>query len=74
MTSVRSLSGEERELDRAVIDRLRAALRGDVVEPTSPGYDEARRIYNGMIDRRPAMIARCADVADVMAAVRLASS
>ena len=72
MPSVRTLSGEDRELDREVVERLRAALRGDVIEPTTPDYDEARRIYNGMIDRHPAMIARCRDVADVIAAVRMA--
>ncbi|HET8785164.1 MAG TPA: FAD-binding oxidoreductase, partial [Candidatus Limnocylindrales bacterium] len=47
-------------------------LRGELLLPTSPGYDTARRLWNGAIDRRPACIARCAGVADVVAAVRFA--
>jgi FAD/FMN-containing dehydrogenase len=48
---------------------LRAALRGEVIAAGDPGYDDARAVYNAMIDKRPALIARCADVADVIAAV-----
>ena len=44
-------------------------MRGEVIEASDAGYNEARKIYNRMIDRRPRMIARCADVADVIAAV-----
>lgn len=47
-------------------------LRGDVIRPEDPGYDAVRQLYNGMIDKRPALIARCADVADVIAAVNFA--
>src|SRR3954453_22280224 len=50
----------------------RRDFRGDLVGPADPGYDDARRIYNGGIDRRPALIARCADAADVAAAIALA--
>jgi FAD/FMN-containing dehydrogenase len=45
---------------------------GELIGPEAPGYDEARRIFNGMIDRRPALVARPAGVADVLAAVRYA--
>jgi len=45
-------------------------LRGSLLRPDSPGYDQARRIWNGMYDRRPAFIARCADAGDVAAALR----
>ena len=45
-------------------------LRGTLVQPNDPGYDEARTIYNAMIDKKPRFIAQCADVADVIAAVR----
>src|ERR687883_368380 len=45
---------------------------GDVLVPGHPGYDQARRVFNGMIDRRPAVIARCASTADVVAAVEAA--
>ena len=48
---------------------LRDRMAGQVVTPDDPGYDEARAIYNGMIDRRPAVIARCRSVADVQAAL-----
>jgi FAD/FMN-containing dehydrogenase len=52
-------------IDETALESLRAALRGSVVGPGDPGYDETRSIYNAMIDRRPAAIAGCADVADV---------
>lgn len=48
---------------------LAETLRGAVIAPSDEAYEEACRLYNGMIDKRPAMIARCADVADVIAAV-----
>ncbi|MGY6706692.1 MAG: FAD-binding oxidoreductase [Rhizobiaceae bacterium] len=48
---------------------LAEALRGPVIGPSDDGYEEACKLYNGMIDKRPAMIARCVDVADVIAAV-----
>src|ERR1700726_2997709 len=51
---------------------LSAKLRGSVITPGSDEYEVARRVYNGMIDRRPDAIVRCADVADVMTAVNFA--
>ena len=54
------------------LDELGSALRGELLLPASVGYDTGRRIWNGAIDRRPAGIARCAGVADVVAAVRYA--
>src|SRR5437879_447894 len=51
---------------------LRARLRGEVIEPSDVRYDAARRVYNAMFDRHPRVIARCADVADVMACVEFA--
>src|SRR4051794_36764318 len=54
------------------IHDFRGALRGQVLCPGDPGYDTARRIYNAMIDRRPALIARCACAADVVASVHFA--
>lgn len=51
---------------------LRAKLRGSLLGPPDKGYDEARKVWNGAIDKRPALIARCAGAADVVAAVRWA--
>ena len=48
---------------------LELAMRGTVTTPGDPDYDERRKLYNAMIDRRPALIARCTDAADVMAAI-----
>jgi UDP-N-acetylenolpyruvoylglucosamine reductase len=49
---------------------LRSSFRGELIQPGDAGYDEARKVYNGMIDKRPRLIARCVDVADVIAAVK----
>jgi FAD/FMN-containing dehydrogenase len=60
---------------RSTIDyatNLAEQLRGHVIAPGHPEYDAARQIWNGMIDKRPAAIARCADAADVAAAIRFA--
>ena len=57
---------------QAAVEQLAEAMRGDVIHPDSPGYDEARAVWNGMFDKRPAVIARCAGVADVIQAVDFA--
>ncbi|WP_333764132.1 FAD-binding oxidoreductase [Streptomyces sp. IBSBF 2390] len=56
----------------AALESLRGALRGQVLAPGDPGYDEARVIYNAMIDRRPSAIAGCVDVADVRTVIAFA--
>jgi hypothetical protein len=53
-------------------EELAATLRGDLITPTDDGYDGARAVYNAMIDKRPAAIARCRDTADVIAAMHFA--
>src|SRR5947207_9216678 len=68
MTSIQT----EPELDDAAFRELAASFRGPLVRPTDPTYEWDRNIWNGSIDRHPALIARCAGVADVMAAVRCA--
>ncbi|HWR54121.1 MAG TPA: FAD-dependent oxidoreductase, partial [Bryobacteraceae bacterium] len=56
----------------SALEEFRGSLHGELLLPDQPGYEEARKIHNAMIDRRPAMIARCAGVADVIAAVNFA--
>ena len=58
-------------LNQATVD-FRSRLHGGLIEPGDPSYDTARKVYNAMIDRRPRLIARCADVADVITAVNFA--
>ena len=59
-------------IDQANIEEFKASLRGQLIQPSDEDYEEACKIYNAMIERRPGMIARCADVGDVMAAVNFA--
>lgn len=70
--TIATLDGGSCHLSPAQLDAFRAGFRGAVILPGDPSYDEARRVWNGMIDRRPALIARCTGTADVVAAVRLA--
>src|SRR5690348_6460412 len=57
------------QLESGAVEALAASLRGAVIQPGDPAYDDARALYNGMIDKRPRLIARCIDVADVIASV-----
>ena len=59
-------------LSEQAVTALRAQLRGELIRPGDAHYDEARKVYNAMIDKRPALIARCVDVADVISAVNFA--
>src|SRR5689334_12908065 len=59
-------------LETDVVEQLRAGFDGEIVEPGDASYDERRVVFNGMFDRRPAVIARPADIAGVQAVVRLA--
>jgi FAD/FMN-containing dehydrogenase len=59
-------------LDNATIRAFRAAFSGQVLSPADDAYEEARKVWNGAIDRRPALIARCAGVADVVGSVAFA--
>jgi FAD/FMN-containing dehydrogenase len=54
------------------VKKFKSNLRGSVIEPGDKGYDDARKVYNGMIHKRPRLIARCADVADVIQSVNFA--
>jgi FAD/FMN-containing dehydrogenase len=61
-----------REATSEVYRALRQQFRGDLLRPHDPQYESARGIWNGMVARRPGLIARCSGVADVQAAVRTA--
>lgn len=64
--------GGDAVLSRDTVKQFAATLRGGLLLPGEDGYDRARQVWNGMIDRRPALIARCAGPADVMSAVKFA--
>src|SRR6059058_2869572 len=55
-----------------LLDALREEFSGELLEPAQPDYDEARQVFNAMIDRRPAVIARCTNTSDVVSAVAIA--
>jgi len=63
-----STTGQQ-TLDSGQLDALRSTIRGEVILPDDAAYDEARHVFNAMINRRPAVIVRCNDVADVISAV-----
>jgi len=60
-------------LDSSRIDELAGQIRGEIVLPGDSRYNEARKLYNGMIDKHPGMILKCVDVADVQAGIRFAA-
>ncbi len=57
-------------LNQTAVEALKTGLRGQLIAPGDDAYETARKVLNGMIDRRPRLIARCADVGDVIAALR----
>jgi len=59
-------------LNETAISALKSELRGELIEPNDTRYDAMRKVYNAMIDRKPRLIARCADAGDVIAAVKFA--
>lgn len=69
---VRSLNGEDVTLGTQILDDFRTQIRGQIVAPGDSNYDEVRKIWNAMIDRRPGLIVRCTGTADVLQAVRFA--
>ncbi|HZD53496.1 MAG TPA: FAD-binding oxidoreductase [Woeseiaceae bacterium] len=72
MTRIRQLDGSELDLEDGALEAFRSAVRGAVLTPQDAGYDEARGIFNGMIDKRPGLIACCCGAADVIACVNFA--
>ena len=67
-----SNTGANTVLTEALVEEFQTSLRGPLLQPGDAGYDDARIVWDGMIDRRPALIARCAGVADVIQAVNFA--
>ncbi|WNC02083.1 FAD-binding oxidoreductase [Streptomyces sp. CGMCC 4.7035] len=59
-------------VEQAIADQLRSSFRGEVIDRRHPGYDKARAVWNGLIDRRPGLIARCSGTADVVEVLRIA--
>jgi FAD/FMN-containing dehydrogenase len=68
----RSTVNDSLQLDESAINSLAGQLQGQLIRPGDAGYDAARAVWNGMIDRRPAIIARCVSERDVIAAVNFA--
>src|SRR5688572_3486184 len=64
--------GDTTTLKVTEVDVFQSSLRGALLRPGDKGYDETRTVHNGMIDRRPALIARCAGAVDVLACIRFA--
>src|SRR5262245_53378607 len=64
--------GGRMTIDTQALDALRQRLSGELLSPGSDAYEAARRVHNGLIDKRPALIARCRHTADVVAAVAFA--
>jgi FAD/FMN-containing dehydrogenase len=63
---------QEATMTKPTIDELRGQTRGEVIAPGDDGYEEARKVYNAMIDRRPAVVVRVVNAGDVIAAVNFA--
>jgi FAD binding domain/Berberine and berberine like len=72
VVTIRGADLETGVLEESVISDLKASLRGPLLCPGEAGYEETREIWNGMIDRRPATIARCHGVADIISSVNFA--
>jgi hypothetical protein len=64
-----SSKGVGADIEAAAIEGFGAGLGGDLLRPGVDGYDAARRLYNGMVDKHPGLIVRCSGVADVLRAV-----
>ena len=74
MVDMVTLDGARTNIDAAEIALLRNKLRGRVILPDDPDYEGARRVWNGNVDRRPALIARCLDIRDVHHSVNFAQT
>lgn len=64
--------GDRFSIDESEFEHLKSRLRGSLVTPEDPAYDEARKVWNGLIDKRPGLIVRCTGAADVIASINFA--
>jgi FAD/FMN-containing dehydrogenase len=67
-----TIEGREIDLTQEAVDSLKGRLRGPVLAPGDVGYEDSRTVWNGMIERKPALVVRCLGVADVIASVQFA--
>lgn len=74
MSAIRAktMDGGETQLSSGSLNALKGRLRGNLLTPSTPGYNTSRQLWNGMIDKHPALIARCAGTADVMTSINYA--
>ena len=71
---IKTLDGRDTEIDAGAIEQLTAGIRGTVLQQGDAGYNEAREIWNAMIDRKPALMIQCSGVADVIQAIKFAAA
>ena len=69
---VATTTGTDTVLEEVAVEEFKAGLRGELLRPGEEGYEEARTVWNAMIDKRPALIARCAGAADVIHSINFA--
>jgi hypothetical protein len=69
---ISKVQGDKATLDWAAVESFKSSLRGQLLRPGDPGYDQARTVWNAMIDRKPALIVRCMGVSDIRQAVSFA--
>src|SRR5215207_8865398 len=69
---VATTTGTDTVLEEVAVEEFKAGLRGELLRPSEEGYEEARTVWNAMIDKRPALIARCAGAADVIHSINFA--
>ena len=70
--NIKASNGEQIKIEGSQIEEFKQSLHGKLIQPEDKGYDSVRKLYNAMIDKRPALIAGCIDVADVITSVRFA--
>jgi FAD/FMN-containing dehydrogenase len=72
MMKAKTIEGREIDLNQEILNGLKGRLRGPVLAPEDVGYEDSRTVWNGMIERKPALVVRCLGVADVIASVQFA--